>query len=411
MPNLEAVIASLNKVADINRADAPAHPARRRFRRGRRTLNRETHGVFGEQREGRRVRLMVTMPTAAAEDAALVHKMVAHGMDCARINCAHDTPEQWQRMIDHVRRAEQATGRPVKIAMDLGGPKPRTADLINKGERRIERGDMLLLTTRQTPVSDEFDFQVRCTLPEALEPIGENEEVWFDDGKIGFVVDEVRENGLVLRVTQAREKGERLKEDKGINFPDTVLQIDALTEKDLNDLDFVVEHADIINFSFVQRVEDIEHLQRELARRCDDPYKFAVLAKIETALGVKNLPEIMVAAAGKQPFGVMIARGDLAVEIGYDRLAEMQEEILWICEAAHVPVVWATQVLETLAKKGRPSRAEMTDAAMAERADCVMLNKGPYIVEAIDFMVNVIERMKAHQSKKSAQLRALSSWT
>jgi hypothetical protein len=90
-----------------------------------------------------------------------------------------------------------------------------------------------------------------------------------------------------------------------------------------------------------------------------------------------------VAAAGRQPFAVMIARGDLAVEIGYERLAEMQEEILWICEAAHVPVIWATQVLERLVKKGTPSRAEMTDAAMGERAECVMLNKGPYLAEAV----------------------------
>jgi pyruvate kinase len=105
--------------------------------------------------------------------------------------------------------------------------------------------------------------------------------------------------------------------------------------------------------------------------------------------------------------GVMIARGDLAVEMGYGRLAEVQEEILWMCEAAHLPVIWATQVLETLAKKGRPSRAEVTDAAMAVRAECVMLNKGPYIVEAVEFLDGVLRRMQEHQSKKSPMLRAL----
>ena len=115
-------------------------------------------------------------------------------------------------------------------------------------------------------------------------------------------------------------------------------------------------------------------------------------------------------AAGKQPFGVMIARGDLAVEIGYQRLAEMQEEILWLCQAAHVPVIWATQVLENLVKKRIPSRAEITDAAMAERAECVMLNKGAYIAEAVTILDNVLTRMEAHQSKKTPQLRALHSW-
>ncbi len=138
--------------------------------------------------------------------------------------------------------------------------------------------------------------------------------------------------------------------------------------------------------------------------------KPAIVAKIETPEAVKNLPELIVCAAGQQPFGVMIARGDLAVEIGYQRLAEMQEEILWLCEAAHVPVIWATQVLENLVKKRIPSRAEITDAAMAERAECVMLNKGAYISEGVTILDDVLTRMEAHQSKKTPQLRALNSW-
>ncbi len=108
--------------------------------------------------------------------------------------------------------------------------------------------------------------------------------------------------------------------------------------------------------------------------------------------------------------GVMIARGDLAVEVGYERLAEVQEEILWLCEAAHLPVIWATQVLEGLAKEGIPSRAEITDAAMSERAECVMLNKGPHIQEAIVVLDNILGRMQAHQSKKTSMLRQLHSW-
>jgi pyruvate kinase len=106
----------------------------------------------------------------------------------------------------------------------------------------------------------------------------------------------------------------------------------------------------------------------------------------------------------------MIARGDLAVEIGFARLAEMQEEILWLGEAAHVPVIWATEVLERLIRKGRPSRGEMTDAAMAARAECVMLNKGPYVFEAIAELDTLLGRMKAHQHKKTPQLRRLRSW-
>ena len=151
-------------------------------------------------------------------------------------------------------------------------------------------------------------------------------------------------------------------------------------------------------------------LQAELARRRDDWQRLGLVGKIETPRAVRHLPEIIVQAAGHQPFAVMIARGDLAVEMGFERVAEMQEEILWLAEAAHVPVIWATQVLEDLVKRGLPSRGEMTDAAMAGRAECVMLNKGPNVGEAITALRGLMRRMMEHQSKKTARLRALRSW-
>jgi pyruvate kinase len=235
--------------------------------------------------------------------------------------------------------------------------------------------------------------------------------VWIDDGHLGARVTERIPEGVILQVTQARPKGEKLRPDKGLNFPDTTLRLSPLTDKDLKDLDLIVNHADLIGYSFVQEAADITRLQKELQIRLGDrSRKLAIIAKIETPTAVSNLPDLIVHAAGQHPFGVMIARGDLAVEIGYQRLAEIQEEILWLCEAANVPVIWATQVLDNLVKKGIPSRAEMTDAAMAERAECVMLNKGPFILEAVTILDDVLTRMQAHQSKKTPQLRALHSW-
>jgi pyruvate kinase len=182
------------------------------------------------------------------------------------------------------------------------------------------------------------------------------------------------------------------------HFPYTALDLEPLTKSDRSCLDFVVQHADILGYSFVQKASDIEMLQLELESRLPETWrKIALVAKIETPLAVKNLPELIIHAAGKQPFGVMIARGDLAVEIGYERLAEVQEEILWLCLAAHIPVIWATQVLENLVKKSIPSRAEITDAAMGERAECVMLNKGDFLAEAVTTLDDVLTRMQTHQ--------------
>ena len=131
------------------------------------------------------------------------------------------------------------------------------------------------------------------------------------------------------------------------------------------------------------------------------------MLKIETKRAFEQLPHLLLATMQSPRDGVMIARGDLAVECGFERLAEVKEEILWICEAAHVPVIWATQVLETLAKSGRPSRAEITDAAMGERAECVMLNKGRHLAAALDTLSDILARMQAHQWKKRSMLRPL----
>jgi pyruvate kinase len=161
----------------------------------------------------------------------------------------------------------------------------------------------------------------------------------------------------------------------------------------------------VVELSFANRAPDVELLQQHL-ERLGNP-SLAIVLKIETRCGFENLPEMLLSAMRSPCCGVMIARGDLAVECGFERLAEVQEEILWICEAAHVPVIWATQVLESLAKQGMPSRAEITDAAMGHRAECVMLNKGPHVVTAVRVLDDILLRMQSHQTKKQAMLREL----
>ncbi len=255
-------------------------------------------------------------------------------------------------------------------------------------------------------------WQATISIPSIIDNLEIGANVWIDNGRIGGYVECLIPEGVVLKITHAKDKGEKISADKGLNFPDTKFKLSPLTDKDKQDLDFIVQNADIVGYSFVEEAADIELLQQELEARQNkfSHREIALVAKIETPQAIKNLPELIVRAAGKQPFGVMIARGDLAVEIGYQRLAEMQEEILWLCEAAHVPVIWATQVLEQFVKKGVTNRAEMTDAAMAERAECVMLNKGHYQIQAVTILDDVLKRMQEHQSKKTSQLRALHSW-
>jgi pyruvate kinase len=409
LPNLDAVIASLA----IMTGEAAKHPAERAFFRGEHVLHHNTAQLFSKAaaNPSRRVRIMVTLPTEAADDYRMIYRLVERGMDAARINCAHDTPEHWDRMVQHIRRAGAELGRKVIVHMDLGGPKPRTADVIGRKEI-VAAGDHVLLSKTAPKKSDGKTYRVaaRCTIPDVIDQLDVGHSVWIDDGKIGATVESRLHDGVVLNVTHVPVSGAKIKDEKGLNFPDTVLSLRALTDDDIDALDFVAPHADLIGYSFVQTPDDIALLQDQLARRLEHPSEVGIIAKIETPRAIQNLPALIAAAASKQPFGVMIARGDMAIEVGYQRTAEMQEEILWLCEAAHVPVIWATQVLERFVREGTPSRSEMTDAAMAVRAECVMLNKGEFAAEAVTLLDDILTRMQQHQTKKTPQLRALRAW-
>lgn len=196
-----------------------------------------------------------------------------------------------------------------------------------------------------------------------------------------------------------------MRADKGVNLPDSTLRLPSLTEKDLDDLQFIATHADLVGYSFVKSATDVQELQKQLALLGGKD--LGIVLKIETRHAFEQLANLLLAAMRSPAAGIMIARGDLAIECGWERMAEVQEEILWICEAAHMPVIWATQVLENLAKNGLPSRAEITDAAMGVRAECVMLNKGPYILDAVRVLDDILQRMENHQSKKRSMLRHL----
>jgi pyruvate kinase len=499
---------------------------------GERLLAQHTDDLLAPPSSGRGVRIMVTMPGEAANDYTLVHTLLQHGMDCMRINCAHDGATAWLRMIEHLKRAEQALGRSCRIVMDLAGPKLRTGPLQpgfsviriqphrdvygrvvaparvwlfaqsashppsspadvslpvpptwlarlrpgdeiqltdareakrtlhvvdvttdgcwaeatkttyivpgtvldhaqsvgKKHERKarvaelphgkntivLQQGDLLILTRDLTPGRPAMHDSggkvltpaiIGCTIPEVFNDVRSGEAIWFDDGKIGGVIDQVTDDHVVIRITSARVGGQKLRGDKGINLPESDLRLAALTAKDLEDLSFAVQHADVVELSFANTAGDVEVLQQHLARL--GTRRPAIVLKIETRRGFRNLPDMLLTAMRAPCCGVMIARGDLAVECGFERLAEVQEEILWICEAAHVPVIWATQVLESLAKKGMPSRAEITDAAMGHRAECVMLNKGPHILSAVKTLDDILRRMQTHQTKKRAMLREL----
>ena len=246
---------------------------------------------------------------------------------------------------------------------------------------------------------------ISCRQPEVFGFIGVGDRISLNDGKISGTVAAATDESLCITIEKAKPTGSRLRADRGINFPDSDIRLPGLTATDHDCLRFIAGRADAVALSFIRRAGDILAIQEAL----DDlgNREVGLVIKIETGKGFRKLPKLLLTAMRHYPAAVMIARGDLAVEAGWERLAELQEEILWLCEAAHIPVIWATQVLERTAKRGQPSRAEISDAALAQRADCVMLNKGPHIIAAIRLLDNILRLMQGHQYKKTPRLRSL----
>ncbi len=277
----------------------------------------------------------------------------------------------------------------------------------------LQTGDLLIMRKDPSPGENaRFDDSgelvhpafISCTMPEILQYIRTNQPIFFDDGKIEGKVEKVLPDEVYVRIVHAKDSGSKLRSDKGINLPETDLPISGLTDKDKEDLAFVVSHADGVNYSFVNDARDVEMLLEEIQRHHGS---LGIILKIETQKAFKNLPEIILTAMRSYPVGVMIARGDLAIETGWKNFATIQEEILRICEAAFIPDVWATQVLESMAKNGVPSRAEITDASRAQRAACVMLNKGVYIEKTVKLLDRIFIEMQRYQKKRETLLPKL----
>jgi pyruvate kinase len=493
-------------------------------------LQQHTRKILGLRPTDRHVYIMVTAPAADEADRAWMARLLGAGMNVLRINCAHEGPAEWQRLLSALAHAKQATHRECRVLMDLAGPKIRTGSigggrqiaswkpqkdelgavqtparilirrasaakldpskaelvlddaafralqagdelsfrdardkrcrlavreiqpdtLVCSSKRRgyvleratarvarhgrriaklklqvcggkggfidVRAGDELILSARpgtSRPPKRAATGRVLkrgvvcCTLPAALALLDVGQRVLFDDGKIEALVKKAkkRQSAYLLTVLRTHKSTSKLRAEKGINLPDTTTKIPALTDEDRRALGFVVEHADAVSLSFVKSPDDVRALHAELDRlgRPD----IGVVLKIETRAGFENLPRLLLESLQRPPLAVMIARGDLAVEVGFERLAELQEEILWLCEACHVPAIWATQVLDTLARTGSPSRAEVTDAAASVAAECVMLNKGPFVDQAVFALSDILRRMEKHRYKKRSLFRRL----
>ncbi|AMX85176.1 pyruvate kinase [Geobacillus subterraneus] len=254
---------------------------------------------------------------------------------------------------------------------------------------------------------DERGVKMTTTLAKAWRNVRAGDRLYLNDGQILARVVKVHERCVEAKVIADGGKRKTIKQGTGIHLPDSFihLTVPPLTDRDLEVIPFIAEHADMVGLSFVHTPYDLRKLYRLLSEQ--GASSLPVVAKIETREALHNLARIVLEGLKLPAFGVMIARGDLALEVGFEHMAAAQREILMLCRAAHIPVIWATQVLEQLAKKGLPSRAELSDVFLGKQAQCIMLNKGAHIAEAVRLLAFLLANEDSHVGQWTDRLSSL----
>ena len=337
----------------------------------------------------------------ATRSPRMIRKLIEAGMDVARLNFSHGTHQEHAESFAMLREAAMKFQKPIAILVDLQGPKIRTGALAGGGTVLLRTGQKFVITTAKV-LGDTT--RVNTTFHPLPREVKKGDRILLSDGLIELHVDKTSQTEVTCQVVN----GGILGEHKGINLPGVKLHVPALTEKDRRDLRFAAAHgADYIAVSFVRHPEDIE-LAKSLVKRTNK--KIPVVAKLEKPEAIENLDEILKASEG-----VMVARGDLGVEMSPERVPVVQKEIISRAREYRRPVITATQMLESMTENPRPTRAEASDVANAifDGSDAVMLSAetatGKYPVESVGMMARIIEEAEAsiHEFPRPASTERL----
>lgn len=327
------------------------------------------------------------------DDEEMMRKLAKAGMDIARFNFSHGDHEEQKTRMDLLKKVRKELKLPIAILLDTKGPEIRTGILEGGQKVYLEEGSQFTLTTEQIEGNN-----IRCsqTYKDLPKDVKAGDTILIDDGLIQLTVENVTDTDVVCRVVNGGELGQK----KGINVPNVEVKLPAITEQDKNDILFGIEQGiDFIAASFVRNAEAIKEIKELL--RANGGERIDVIAKIENAEGVHNIDKII-----KTADGVMVARGDLGVEIPAHEVPHIQKMIIRKCNESYKPVITATQMLDSMMRAPRPTRAEVTDVANAiyDGTDAIMLSgetaMGKYPEQAVQMMVKIAECTEPYMTHK-----------
>ena len=340
----------------------------------------------------KRTKIICTMGPNT-DDEEMMRKLAKAGMDIARFNFSHGDHEEQKTRMDLLKKVRKELKLPIAILLDTKGPEIRTGILEGGQKVYLEEGSQFTLTTEQIEGNNTRCSQTYKDLPKDVKA---GDTILIDDGLIQLTVEEVTDTDVVCRVVNGGELGQK----KGINVPNVEVKLPAITEQDKNDILFGIEQGiDFIAASFVRNAEAIKEITELL--RANGGERIDVIAKIENAEGVHNIDKIIKAADG-----VMVARGDLGVEIPAHEVPHIQKMIIRKCNESYKPVITATQMLDSMMRAPRPTRAEVTDVANAiyDGTDAIMLSgetaMGKYPEQAVQMMVKIAECTEPYMTHK-----------
>lgn len=340
----------------------------------------------------KRTKIICTMGPNT-DDEEMMRKLAKAGMDIARFNFSHGDHEEQKTRMDLLKKVRKELKLPIAILLDTKGPEIRTGILEGGQKVYLEEGSQFTLTTEQIEGNN-----IRCsqTYKDLPKDVKAGDTILIDDGLIQLTVENVTDTDVVCRVVNGGELGQK----KGINVPNVEVKLPAITEQDKNDILFGIEQGiDFIAASFVRNAEAIKEIKELL--RANGGERIDVIAKIENAEGVHNIDKIIKAADG-----VMVARGDLGVEIPAHEVPHIQKMIIRKCNESYKPVITATQMLDSMMRAPRPTRAEVTDVANAiyDGTDAIMLSgetaMGKYPEQAVQMMVKIAECTEPYMTHK-----------